>query len=131
MAKMSEAHFYNEPVEKQMGFAAAIHSGKTIYISGIISVDMMLNIVAPGDMAGQINQIYDQMEAILKRNNATFESVVNEMIFVTDMQALTGAMAARAARYKDCGPPACTAVQVAGLFIPGAMIEIQATAVID
>jgi enamine deaminase RidA (YjgF/YER057c/UK114 family) len=40
-------------------------------------------------------------------------------------------MAARAARYKDCGPPACTAVQVAGLFIPGAMIEIQATAVID
>jgi enamine deaminase RidA (YjgF/YER057c/UK114 family) len=53
--------------------------------------------------------------------------VVNEMIFVTDMAELVAGSPTRLARYAACAPPATTAVQVSALFVPGALIEIQAT----
>ena len=76
---------------------------------------------------GQINRIYDQLEEILRRNDATLAHVVNEMIFVTDIAKLIEGNAARMARYAAYAPPASTAVQVSGLFLPEAMIEVQAT----
>jgi 2-iminobutanoate/2-iminopropanoate deaminase len=131
MAKNSQVQFFNEPLERQLGFAAMVHEGKTLYLSGMISVDKELNIVGPGDMAAQINQIYDLMEQVLAMSQAKLENVVSEVIYVTDMAALTQAAGARVARYAHCAPPACTAVQVGALFIPGALLEIQATAVLD
>lgn len=131
MARNSQVQFYNEPVERQLGFAAMVHQGKTLYLSGLVSVNPQLDIVGPGDMAAQIDRIYDQMEEVLAMSQASLENVVNEVIYTTDMQALTEAAATRVARYARCAPPACTAVQVAGLFLPGALLEIQATAVLD
>ncbi len=94
-------------------------------------MDDALNVVAPGDMAGQIERIYDIMEKTLAKSGATLEHVVDELIFVTDLQKFgPDASAARAKRYAKCTPPATTAVQVTGLFLPGAMIEIQVTAVL-
>jgi enamine deaminase RidA (YjgF/YER057c/UK114 family) len=46
------------------------------------------------------------------------------------MKAFAAAGEARARRYAECAPPAATVVQVAGLFLPGAMVEIQVTAVL-
>lgn len=130
MAKLHQVQHYNEPVEKQIGFAALVHTGQTLYLAGIVSFDMEMNVVGTGDMAAQLNQVYDIMEKTLAKSGATLADVVNEMMFTTDMQALTEAMGVRAARYADCAPPASTAVQVSGLFHPDLMIEIQVTAVL-
>lgn len=131
MAQLSQVQYFFEAVEKQFGFAASAAAGKTLHLSGVIAVDEQMQLIGEGDMAAQINQIYDNMEKILALNGATLKNVVNEMIFVTDMQALAEHGGARAARYAECAPPATTAVQVAALFVPGAMIEIQATALLD
>lgn len=131
MALLNQVQHFNEPVEKQLGLAASIQAGKTLHLSGIISVDEMMAVVAPGDMAGQINRIYDIMEETLAKNQASLKHVVNEMIFVTDMAALAEVADIRVRRYAAYAPPATTAVEVAGLFIPGTMIEIQATAYLD
>ena len=131
MAHVSQVHYYNEPVEKQMGFVAMVQSGKTLHLAGIVSIDDALNVVAPDDMAGQIERVYDIMEKTLAKSGATLQHVVNEMIFVTDLQKFgPDASAARAKRYARWTPPATTAVQVSALFFPAAMIEIQATAVL-
>jgi 2-iminobutanoate/2-iminopropanoate deaminase len=131
MAHISQVQYYNEPVEKQMGFVAMVQTGKTLHLAGIVSIDDALNVVAPGDMAGQIERIYEIMEATLAKNGATLQHVVNELIFVTDLQKFgPAASAVRAKRYAKCAPPATTAVQVGALFFPAAMIEIQATAVL-
>ena len=131
MAHISQVQFYNEPVEKQLGFVALVQTGKTLHLAGIVSVDDALNVIAPGDMAGQIDRIYDIMEKTLAKGGATLQHVVNELIFVTDLQKFgPDASAARARRYAKCAPPATTAVQVSALFFPAAMIEIQATAVL-
>jgi enamine deaminase RidA (YjgF/YER057c/UK114 family) len=131
MAQHSQVQYFMEAVEKQLGFAASVHVGNTIYLSGIISVNEKIELVAPGDMAGQITQIYDNMEKVLALSGATLANVVNELMFATDMKALAEAAHVRARRYAHCAPPANTAVQVAGLFIPGAMLEIQATAIVE
>jgi enamine deaminase RidA (YjgF/YER057c/UK114 family) len=131
MAKNSQAQFFNEPVERQLGFAAMVHSGNTLYLSGLVSVDEKLTVVGVGDMAAQINRIYDQMEQILAMSQATLANVVNEVMYTTNMQALIQANGVRVARYARYAPPAATGVQVAALFFPEALLEIQATAVLD
>ena len=131
MAHVSQVQYFNEAVEKQMGFVASVQTGKTLHLAGIVSIDEALNVVAPGDMAGQIERIYDIMEKTLAKSGATLQHVVNELVFVTDLQKFgPEASAARARRYAKCTPPATTAVQVSALFFPAAMIEIQATAVL-
>ena len=133
MAKESQVQYYNEAAERQMGFAAIVRTGNTLRLSGIVSVDMEMNVVGEGDMATQLTQVYDIMEKTLAKEGATFENVVNEVIYATDLAALADPEVAgiRLARYANCAPPAATGVQVAALFFPGAMIEIQATAVLD
>jgi enamine deaminase RidA (YjgF/YER057c/UK114 family) len=134
MARLNQAQYVNDAVEKQYGFAACVQSGKTLYLSGLIAMDENMQVVAPGDMAGQIDKIYDHMEGILALHQASLVNVVNELIFVTSMQALVEAAPARVARYArvpNCAFPTSTAVQVGALFLPEAMIEIQATATLD
>lgn len=128
MARADQVIYFNEPVEKQFGFAAMVKSGDQLHLSGVLSIDEQLNVVAPGDMAGQIERVYDILEATLALVRADLSNVINETIFVTDMQALAGAAATRVKRYAKCAPPASTAVQVSGLFFPGCMIELQAIA---
>ncbi len=130
MAHISQVQHYNEPVEKQLGFAAMVQTGKVLHLAGIVAVDDALNVVAPGDMAGQVERVYDIMEATLAKSGASLLHVVNEMIFVTDLAAFAAAGPVRAARYADCAAPAATAVQVAALLFPAAMVEIQVTAVL-
>jgi 2-iminobutanoate/2-iminopropanoate deaminase len=130
VAHISQVQYYNEPVEKQLGFVASVQTGKTLHLSGIVAVDDQLNVVAPNDVGGQIERIYDILEKTLAKSGATLAHVVNELIFVTDMQKFAAAGAVRAKRYAKCTPPATTAVQVSALFLPAAMIEIQATAVL-
>ena len=130
MAHISQVQYYNEAVEKQLGFVASVQTGKTLWLSGLISVDEKLQVVGPGDMAAQINQIYDLMEKVLAMSQATLENVVSEVMYTTNLQALVAAAHVRKARYAKWAPPANTGVQVSALFLPDAMLEIQATAVL-
>jgi len=131
MAKNSQVQFLMEPIERELGFAAMVQQGKTLWLSGLIAVDEKLQIVGPGDMAAQINQIYDLMEKVLAMSQATLENVVSEVMYTTNLQALVQAAHVRKARYAKYAPPANTGVQVSALFLPEAMLEIQATAVLD
>ena len=87
MAHVSQVQHYNEPVEKQMGFVAMVQTGKTLHLAGIVSVDDSLNVVGPGDMAAQVERVYDIMETTLAKSGATLQHVVNELIFVTDLRS--------------------------------------------
>lgn len=131
MAHASQVFYFNEPVEKQLAFAAAVKTGRTIYLSGIVSINEKLEIIGPGDMAAQVSRVYDILEKTLELAGGTLQHVVNEVIYVTDIAALAQAAPVRAQRYAAYAPPCSTAVQIQALFLPGAMIELQATAVLD
>jgi DNA-directed RNA polymerase specialized sigma24 family protein len=62
--------------------------GRTVYVAATVAVDAQGRLVAPGDMAGQLDAVYVNLAATLKAQGAGFEHVVSERIYTTDMDAL-------------------------------------------
>jgi 2-iminobutanoate/2-iminopropanoate deaminase len=75
------------PWEKEYGYAQAVKVGDTIYVSGQVRHDDRGNIVGPGDMETQMNQAYINVQKVLTQYGATMDSIVDEILFVTDMDA--------------------------------------------
>ena len=75
------------PWEKEYGYSQAVKVGDTIYLSGQVSHDDQGNIVGLGDMEAQMRQAYANVEKVLAQYGATFDNVVDELLFVKDMDA--------------------------------------------
>jgi 2-iminobutanoate/2-iminopropanoate deaminase len=117
------------PWEESYGYAQGVRVGDTLYLSGQVSHDDQGNIVGAGDMEAQMRQAYANVRKMLAQYGATMANVVDEVLFVIDMDA---AMAARS-KLKDevyGGKPeiASTIVQIARLAMPEFMIEIRCIA---
>ncbi len=129
MAIKKEEKSFNMPGEEEYAYTQAVKVGDTIYLSGQVSHDDKGNILGVEDMAVQMRQAYANVQEILTQYGATMENVVDEVLFVTDMEA---AMAAVVTIRKDVysGHPvlASTMVQVQRLAFPEFMIEIKCTA---
>jgi 2-iminobutanoate/2-iminopropanoate deaminase len=100
-----------------------------IYLSGQVALDADGNLVAPNDLRGQTEQVFENLNAILEANGATFDDVVKITTFVTTLDDLDGMREVRA-RYLPKEPPASTAVKISALVLPHAVIEVEAVAVI-
>lgn len=73
--------------EKVYGYSQAVKVENTIYISGQVSHDDNGNIVGLGDMQVQMRQAYANVEKVLTQYGATIHNIVDEVLFVTDMDA--------------------------------------------
>lgn len=100
-----------------------------IYVAGQIATDVHGNLVGPGDLRAQTEQVYENLSRVLEANGATFADVVKLGTFFTTLDDLEGSREVRA-RYLPAEPPASTAVQVAALVLPGALIEVDLVAVV-
>lgn len=125
--KMSGTH--GMPWEGQYGYAQAVRVGDTIYVAGQVSHDDAGVIIGEGDMEAQMRQAYRNAIKVLADLGATLDHVVDEILFVTDMEA---AFSARV-KMKDeifGGRPnlASTIVQIQRLAMPQLMVEIRLVA---
>ena len=115
--------------EKEFGYSQAVKVEDTIYLSGQVSHDDKGNIVGPGDMEVQMRQAYANVEKVLLQYGATIDNIVDEVLFVTDMDA---AFAARVKCRQEVfsGNPvlASTIVQIQRLAFPELMVEIKCIA---
>ena len=129
MAIEKHAENHGVPWEKEYGYSQAIKVDSTIYLSGQVSHDDKGDIVGEGNMEAQMRQVYSNVKKILSRYGAAMNNVVDEIVFVTDMDA---AMAARSKLqhevYSGMIPPASTIVQIQRLAFPVFMVEIRTTA---
>ena len=87
------------------------------------------NLVGSGDLPAQTEQVFRNLVAVLEANGASFDDVVKIQTFLTTMDGLQGSRDVRA-RYLPDEPPASTAVQVAALMVPEALIEVEVVAVV-
>jgi len=97
-------------------------------VSGQVALDTEGNLVGPGDLRAQTQQVFENLRAILEANGATFEDVVKVTTYVTTLDDLAGMREARGRYLSEL--PASTAVQITALFVPEAMIEVDLVAVI-
>lgn len=115
------------------GFNQAIEiSGqqRLLICSGQTSVDENGAPVNAGDMAAQVTQALDNLEAVLTKAGMTLQNVVRLNVYTTDVDAILGAFGAIPERLGAAGSKqATTLLGVAKLFHPDIMVELEATAV--
>jgi reactive intermediate/imine deaminase len=116
-----------------IAYSHAVRMGQMLFVSGQLPLDDQRRLVAPGDLTGQTRQVLENLTTVLKAAGASWEDVAKLTIFVVGMGEIGKVREAREAFYKEHGvkPPASTAVGVAGLAIEGALIEIEAYAVLE
>ncbi|WP_460627520.1 RidA family protein [Intrasporangium mesophilum] len=103
----------------------------TIYVGGQNGVDESGKVVASDDVSAQAVRAIDNVETALGAAGATLGDVVAWTVLISadaDLGAAYGAIAPRLARAG--APPLVTAARVAGLGVPGALLEVSAIAAI-
>ena len=131
MARFEDCFYADEALERKLGFPRFVKARGMLYMSGMLSADEEFDLVGAGDMAAQIARIYTRFEAALATQGATLQHVVSEILFTTNLEALSDAAHVRRAFYErhEASIPASTAVQVAALALRCAMLEIHQTVV--
>ncbi|TKR34206.1 RidA family protein [Luteimonas gilva] len=129
----SSARYVNpQNLPKPNGYSHAVEvsAGRTLYVSGQLPLDKDGNLVGNGDFAAQAGQVFANLKTALEASGATFKDVVKLNMFVTDMDQLKALREARDKYIDSRNPPASTLVEVKRFVKEGAMVEIDAIAVV-
>ena len=97
------------------GYVQVVKVDNVLYISGAVARD-----VTPEG----ITRVYQSLERSLKSFGASFQNVVKENLYTTDMEAMKTHNAARKAFYKG-DFPAATWMGVSRLFMSDAKLEVE------
>jgi 2-iminobutanoate/2-iminopropanoate deaminase len=118
-AELKKQKFHLGDWEEGIGYAQAVRVGNTLYVSGT---------VGSGAMPEAIKEAFTGLQKTLQAHGLTFQNVVKENIFTTDLEALKQHAAIRREFY-GADFPAATWVQVSRLWSPDHVIEVEVTAV--
>lgn len=118
-------YFYLRPdVEKAYGYTHAVKIGNDIKISGAVSMDDAGNPTAVGDLEQQMKNCYSDLAKVLKHYGCTFDDVVVENIFTTNMPEFLKQAGYRNTIYTKQFPTGSW-LGVKELALPEFMIEIE------
>ena len=117
----------------QVGVATG---SRTVYVSGQVARTADGSHVAPGDLAGQVEQAYANVLAALAGAGATYADVAKVTVYVVGLTEemlgpfVDGALRIAAAHEIDPTKP-MTMIGVTSLAEPDLLVEIEAIAVLD
>lgn len=114
--KKEKWHFDN-PAKQSLsaGYAQVVKVDNVLYISGAVSRE-----ITPEG----ITQLYQTLEKSLKSFGATFQHVVKENLYATDIEEMKKHNDARKVFYKN-DFPAATWVQISRLYMADAKLEVE------
>lgn len=108
-ANGKQAAYFGVPWEDSYGYPQAIRVGDTVYLSGQLSHEEDGKLIAPAElnadgkpadflaMEGQMRATYDNAAKILAQFGATLDNVVEETVFVIDMESAFAVAGGRSA----------------------------------
>lgn len=111
-------------LEKDYGYSHAVKIGDDLKISGAVSMNDSGIIIAPGNMEQQMKNCYGDLEKILQHYGYTYDDVVAENIYTTNMADFIKVSGYRNSIYKNQFPTG-TWLEVKGLAVQGQLIEID------
>ena len=110
--------------EKAFGYTHAVKIGNDILISGAVSMDDAGKPTTVGDLAQQMKNCYSDLDKVLKHFGCTFDDVVVENIFTTNMPEFLNQSGYRNTIYTKQFPTGSW-IGVKELALPEFMIEIE------
>lgn len=115
--------------ETEFGLVQATRAGGMVFLSGQSSVDEKGALIGKGNMETQLRQAYANIAKVLQQFSLTMNDVLEETMYVTDMQAVLHAgPKVRREVYSEHPAVASTLVQVQRLAVVDAMVEIRIVA---
>jgi enamine deaminase RidA (YjgF/YER057c/UK114 family) len=112
------------------GYSHAVSArGRLVAIAGQVAMDEHGELVGPGDPLAQTERVFENLGLALAAAGVTFADIIRFGVFVTDMSIMPVVREIRDRHIDRAQPPASTAVQVAALFRPDYLVEIEALAV--
>ncbi|MDQ0672644.1 enamine deaminase RidA (YjgF/YER057c/UK114 family) [Pseudarthrobacter siccitolerans] len=102
----------------------------TIYVGGQNAVDADGSLVGPGDAAVQSARALENVKTALAAAGASLGDVVQWTVLFVDGADIAAGYRAIAGELASDEPALVTAALVAGLGVPGALVEISAVAAV-
>ena len=103
-------------------------TGRLVWTSGQVTVAADGTMAPAGDWEAQTRLAFQNVGHALAAGSATWPDVVKLTLFVVDIAGLPTIRAVRDEFVDVRRPPTSSLVQVAGLFLPDALIEVEAVA---
>jgi len=110
-------------------YTDGVEAAGLLYISGMLPVNAAGELVGGADVIRQSEQVLDNVGAVLHSAGASFDDVVRVGVYVRDMADREAINTVRR-RYFGDARPASTLVEVSALAHPGALVEIDAVALL-
>ena len=108
-------------------YTDAVRAGDLLFVSGVVAVDAAGGLVGGDDVVAQARHVFESMREVLGAAGCTFADVVKVTIFLTDVDDRPLVNPVRQEVFGSARP-ASTLVEVSGLAVPGAKIEVDAVA---
>ena len=115
---------------KPFRLAQGYRVGELLFISGQAAIDANGQLVGIGDFDAQAEQVFANLQRVLRAGGSSLANVIKVTIFLRDMSNFQKIVELRG-RYFTPPYPADTIVEVASLYSSEALIEIEAIAVAD
>jgi enamine deaminase RidA (YjgF/YER057c/UK114 family) len=103
-------------------------TGRLVWTAGQVPVAADGTVAAAGDWEAQSRLAFENVGHALAAGGATWNDVVKLTFFVVDMAGLPTIRAIRDEFVDVERPPTSSLVQVAGLFLPEVLLEVEAVA---
>jgi enamine deaminase RidA (YjgF/YER057c/UK114 family) len=109
----------------------AVGPGRLIYVAGQLGLDRDNRLAgAAGDFRAQAEQTFVNLKNALAAVGAGFEHVVKLNNYLIDISHLPIFREVRDRFIDTAAPPASTTIEIAALARPGALVEVEAVAVV-
>jgi len=121
------------PVYRQVSIATG---SKLVFVAGQVAWDAEGNTVGEGDLAAQVERGYLNVGTALAAVGASFDDVAKLTVYVVDwtpdkMPLFLEGVARASAKLGITPMAPGTLIGVAALDVPGHLVEVEATAIID
>jgi 2-iminobutanoate/2-iminopropanoate deaminase len=124
---MSKEIVATDKAPKAIGpYSQGVKAGGFVFFSGQIPLDPVTGLLQGTDIAGQTEQVMDNIANLLNAAGLDFTDVVKSTIFLTDLANFATVNEIYGRRF-PLNPPARSTVEVKGLP-KGAAVEIEVTA---
>lgn len=117
------------PWESVAGYSRAVRVGNHVWVAGTTATNEDGSVVGAGDAYAQAAYALRKIEGALREAGATMQDVVRTRMYVTNVDDWEAVGRAHAEVFRDARP-AATMVEVRRLVVPGALVEIEADAVV-
>jgi reactive intermediate/imine deaminase len=110
-------------------YSQAVQQGQTIYLSGQIALNPKTMEMAVNDIEVQVQQVLDNLSAVVKAAGGHLSDIVKLTIFLTNLSRI-GVVNAHIEKYFSQPYPARTTIEVKALP-KAALVEIDAIMVLS